>query len=189
MGRLRQVVATVTTVAVVGLSAACGGDNPAPSTAQSASPASPSSSASTEPSAPDIPRAATQPGRRGAAAFVRHWVDVLNYAGQTGDTRGLRRISTTDCVRCAALWEGIDQVYAADGEITGGGWQVLSTKEYGPTQGRVFVDATIRSQEQTLTPSEGATPTEFPGVEKRLRAFVLRPIADGWKVAELDPTA
>ncbi|ROR90135.1 DUF6318 family protein [Nocardioides aurantiacus] len=188
MRRLSRVVATVTAVMAIGVSAACGGDNPAPSAAPSPAPSSASSS-SVEPTIPPIPKPARRPSKAGAAAFVRHWVAVLNYAGATGDTKALRRLSTNDCIKCAALWNGIDNIYAGGGRIEGGGWTVLETKQFGPTRNRYFVDATIKSDEQSLTQSSGATPTAFPGVAKRLRAFVLRPVESGWLVAELDPTA
>lgn len=187
MRRLSHVVATVTSVAVMSLLAGCGGDNPAPS----AEPSEPSAATKAAPAAdpPSLPLQATRNTKAGAAAFVRHWVSVLNYAGETGDTAELRSLSTRDCVRCAALWEGINGVYQAGGRIEGGGWTVLGTKQYGPTQNRYFVDAFIRSGPQTLRSSSDAEAQRLPGVDRRLRAFVLKRVAVGWRVAELDPTA
>ncbi|WP_369814209.1 DUF6318 family protein, partial [Marmoricola sp. Leaf446] len=132
MRRLSRMVATVTAVAAIGVTAACGGDNPTPSTAPSDSTGEASPSAS-DPPPPSVPRAARRLDKDGAAAFVRHWVKVLNYAGATGDTSALRQVSTSDCVKCAALSDGIDRIYDRGGNIAGGGWTVLATKQYGPT--------------------------------------------------------
>lgn len=187
MRRLSRVVATVVSVAVIGLAAGCGGDNPTPS----AAPLNPTTSPTTDTAVPvpEFPAAAKPEDKAGANAFVRHWVAVLNYAGRTGKAELLRELSTPDCVRCAALSDGIDRIYKAGGRISGGGWRVLSMTQYGPTQNRYFVDATIQSSPQSLQQSRDAETTSFPGVERRLRAFVLRYTQQGWRVAELDPSA
>ncbi|MGI8615032.1 MAG: hypothetical protein ACR2KL_13990, partial [Nocardioidaceae bacterium] len=54
---------------------------PTPAPAPSSRPTSPPTSPPTaeQPRQPVIPTAATKPGRLGAQAFVRYYVDLLNY--------------------------------------------------------------------------------------------------------------
>jgi hypothetical protein len=87
------------------------------------------------------------------------------------------------------LSNGIDQVYAAGGKISGGGWTVQAMKHYGFDEGHYFVDATIDSAPQQMIRAAGAEPQSFPGAQDRLRAFVLERGSGQWKVSELDPAA
>ncbi|MFI5428285.1 DUF6318 family protein [Aeromicrobium sp. UC242_57] len=66
---------------------------------------SPTSSGSATPTAtaPTMPEQATEDSPEGAAAFVKHWVDVFNYAAQTGDVAELERLSSPDCTGCQKL--------------------------------------------------------------------------------------
>jgi hypothetical protein len=181
MRRPRQ---TLAAALLLPLLAACGG---APQASDPPPAAEPTATASRT-QAPAAPAAARQAGSKGAAAFVEHWVEILNFAGLTGDTEELARLSTADCVRCEALVEGIDRIYASGGRIEGGGWTVKSTRPYGTRQQRFFIDAVIDSAPQVVKRADGRE-ERFDGATNRLRAFVLERSSDSWRVAELDPTA
>jgi hypothetical protein len=169
------------------LASGCGGSpepGPLPAPEKSSTP-----SASATPAPPVMPKAAKAKTRAGAEAFVRHYVQLVNYAGANGDTGPLRDASLDTCVKCMALADGIDKVYSSGGRIIGGGWTLVRAKHYGFKRGHYFLDATIDSAPQQMMEKSGAQPTSFPGTSKRLRAFVLERSGSLWKVSELDPSA
>ena len=185
MRRLRTALAT--TAAACLLTACGGGGNPTPAPLPKTSTPSPTAPAS--PTPPVMPAAAREKTKAGAVAFMRHYVAVLNYASVSGDLATLRQLSLNSCVKCAALTDGIEKVYAAGGNIQGIGWTVLSARPYGFAQGRYFLDATIQSAPQVVVASAGASPQRFSGNTKVLRAFVLERRSSKWVVSELDPNA
>lgn len=187
----RRALATTAATAALLLTAACGGANPEPAPLPKASTpsASPSPSASAAPAPPVMPAAAKAKTKAGAIAFAKHYVMTLNFAGSNGNVQELQNLTLKTCVKCEALATGIRDVYAAGGEIVGGGWTVTATKAYGFERGRFFLDATIDSAPQTVRKAANATSERFPGGKGTLRAFVLEWRRQAWAVSELDPTA
>ncbi|MGJ9423456.1 DUF6318 family protein [Aeromicrobium sp. CF3.5] len=51
---------------------------------------------------PPMPPQASEDTPEGAAAFVTHWVDNLNFAARTGDVEGLTAVSSTNCGGCSS---------------------------------------------------------------------------------------
>lgn len=49
---------------------------------------------------PDLPAAGQEGTLEGAEAFVRHYIDLLNYASGTGDTKALAEVSDRECGGC-----------------------------------------------------------------------------------------
>jgi len=190
--RMRTVWPRLTTGLAAGLAAGlllsgCGGDSPEPKPLPKDSKSSPSASPSATP--PEMPVGAKKKTKAGAEAFVEHYVRSVNYAGASGQTSGLQALSLNTCVKCKALVDGIDKVYTNGGRIVGGGWTVVRVKHHGFDRDHYFLDAIIDSSPQQMITSKGASPQGFPGARNRLRAFVLKPVANGWKVSELDPSA
>ena len=93
--RMRTVWPRLTTGLAAGLVAAglllsgCGGDSPEPKPLPKDSKSSPSASPSATP--PEMPAAAKKKTKAGAIAFVRHYVELINYAGRSGEPRPLAR--------------------------------------------------------------------------------------------------
>ena len=135
-----------------------------------------------------MPEAAGAKTKAGATAFARGFIDALNYAGSTGDTKPLRRLYLALCTRCEAIADGIDQTYAAGGKIEGGSWHVTSVKFYAIRNGVAFLDALVDYDAQTWTRSTDAQPTKFPASRRNLKAFNLRwSSSRGWAASALDP--
>ena len=187
MRRLRQVVATVTTVAVVGLSAACGGDNPEPSSAPSTS-MTEREGANPSPKPPEAPKAVSANTRQGAIAAVRYFLTAMAYAGETGDIAAFRQSFTPSCTKCEAIASGIERTYQAGGSIEGGNWEPTGFKVYGIANDVAFVDAAVDYTQQSYVAERGATPDQVPPQKNILKAFQLK--WDGsWRVGALDPEA
>jgi hypothetical protein len=73
-----------------------------------------------------MPPLAREKSRAGAKAFVRHYIDVINYSWRTLTTRNLRTLATAECAGCRAAAQGIDRVADAGGQKTGAAWSVRS---------------------------------------------------------------
>lgn len=90
----------------------------------------PSSPAATEPSsdpsgtpvveAPSLPAEAGEQTEAGAEAFVRHYVDLMNYGQASGDASPLEAVSAPGCGACSGFISTVDDVYAEGGAVEGG---------------------------------------------------------------------
>ncbi len=115
---VRGPVAAVVCASLLALAACSGGpeDDPEPIIRSDA--------ASESPSAEPTPEPWEKRTKAGAVAFVKHWVDVFNEAGATGDTTELREISAAGCESCEQFADIIDKLErraAPRCESTGGG--------------------------------------------------------------------
>lgn len=109
---------------VVGLAGCEGEAKPSPlpdpsSSAASPSSASPSASAS---AAPSLPAAAKGRTAKSAEAFARHYIDLINYLGATGDSEPLAAVSAPSCSVCEAVIDEAQRVYGEGGRFEGGTW-------------------------------------------------------------------
>jgi hypothetical protein len=112
--------------ALVLLLAACesGSDDPTPKEPTSASPTTPTPTATL----PTMPAQASEDSSEGAAAFVKHYVDVFNYAAATGDVDELSRLSSPNCDGCQRYIDLYRDTYAAGGYFKGGDWKIGALK-------------------------------------------------------------
>lgn len=140
--------------------AACSGGAAAPEpleTTPAGATETPSATATATPDGPpELPEAAQGTGRKAAVAFVRHWIDTLNYSSLNGDTTVLHELSAGDCSACRSAADSIERVFDGDGEIRGHHWnvadawvgnarrgliQVVAVVEIAPTKVRLRPDA------------------------------------------------
>jgi len=118
-----------------------------------------------KPLAPVLPEAAKADTKAGAVAFVRHYVDVLNYAQSTGETRGVTALGDADCRSCRNVARAIQAIYKPGGTISGGTWtlqDLLGTRRNKYLRGwsiafRVAFDFQSISGSQEDRDSKGGT--------------------------------
>lgn len=110
----------------------------------------------------------------------------MAYAGRTGDSAAFRRTFDDSCTKCEAIAAGIEDTYAAGGQISGGGWLPYDFRFYGIRRNVGYLDAYVNYEAQTYVANSSATPQRFPAKENVLKAFQLR-WAQGWTVGALDP--
>jgi hypothetical protein len=163
--------------------------NPEPSPfagPESTAPVATPPSASPTATPPELPRAATGTDRAAAKAFVRHWVEVLNYAGPATDGDPLRELSARSCAACHAIADFLDDVEAAGGAIEGRGWRIKKIKVISARPGEpVVLDVLTRVHPQTVTTAAGRPPETFGG-GKRLKTFWVDREGGAWQVTRLD---
>lgn len=121
-----------------------------------------------------------------AKAFVRFWVDTLNYAGSSGDTAELKRISHADCTSCEGVIGSIDRVYADGGHYMGRGWSVETIK-YQPLQPRKKPVLTVGVDiaPQKVLEKRGGKTTTFDGGNRSM-TFRLGAAEGEWILLQLD---
>ncbi|HEY7043716.1 MAG TPA: DUF6318 family protein, partial [Nocardioidaceae bacterium] len=73
---------------------------------------------------PELPDAAKAKTTAGAKAFVRHYVDVLNYSWRFLDGRPLAEVSAADCEPCRLIVKKIQQTAQNGGSQEGGFWTI-----------------------------------------------------------------
>ena len=115
-GPIRVGVVLLSAVAL--LLTSCSEDRPkaqAPATSQTATTPKPSGSPSPkELTPPALPAAAREDTKRGAKAFARHYLDLINYAAATGDVAPLQAASSS-CSGCQEYVSLYERTYADGG--------------------------------------------------------------------------
>lgn len=93
-----------------------------PTTSATTSATTPTPSTTPTTVAPTMSKQAGEDSPEGAAAFVKHYIDVFNYAAATGDVDELTRLSSPDCKGCQNYIKLYRDTYAAGGYFKGGEW-------------------------------------------------------------------
>lgn len=148
---------------------------PTPSSAQPTS--DPTTAAPAEHEEPSIPAAAQASGRAGAEAFVRYYIDLLNYAANTGDTTALRNVAT-NCGGCADYAQLYETTYEAGGWFHDPGWRpfgLLSRREGN----HVTVVLQVNAPAVTYLKRHGGEPKRGQAEVYSLR-FEVRRSGDQW---------
>lgn len=109
---------------------------------------------------PTMPAQAQEDTPEGAAAFVKHYIDVFNYASNTGDVEELSRLSSPDCKGCQRYIQLYRDTYKAGGYFRDSDW-TLSNVELEVTGDVTNVFALATSDAGTRRESSDAG--ELPG--------------------------
>jgi hypothetical protein len=126
------------TVATLAILAACSSD-PAPVQPDPA----PTTSSTPSIAVPTMPAQASEDSPEGAAAFVKHYVDVFNYAAATGDVDELSKLSSPDCEGCQSYIDLYRETYEAGGYFKGSDWALGNLElEFEQSRTNAYVKAT-----------------------------------------------
>jgi hypothetical protein len=175
--RLAIAVGSVALAVLVG---ACSGEpKPKFAPAESSVPSVIESSSPAAQTTPALPTKARRNTPAGAEAFVRYFIEVLNYAQKTGDTARLHQASTSRCAACEGYVEAIESTYSTGGRVKGGALTVGRLRElprdYGADWGAY---GRGRATPQTILRSDG-TKSSFDGGRFALYAYT-RWVNDRW---------
>jgi hypothetical protein len=134
------------TIAALLLTTACTDDpEPIEPTASNAAPTKPTPPSQLNSNAPE-----------GAAAFVRHYVGLLNFAAHTGDVSSLRALSSTSCEGCQHYIDLYSATYKAGGHFRGGSWSTSDFElEVRKRTTDVFVQ--VRSSQGRIKPDASSS--------------------------------
>ena len=188
VNRSRTALTALSMISVLALGA-CSGDDPEPKVADPSPsatlPSSPSTTPVSGPVEPTMPAEARGTDAAAAEAFVKFYWEMVNYAEQSSDLAGLRRIAAPECNACKQGMRYLKDVFEAGGEIAGG-IQTVSHPEttFAVTDGRQ--EATVRfdltSTRQRVDYPEPEQDKVFEPGTIKLLAVLSHHGAHGWRM-------
>jgi hypothetical protein len=162
--------------ALVLVLAGCGGD---PTADPSPTPSTPvTSPVSTTPTPPAMPDAAKANTKAGAIAFVRHYIELINYAQATGDVDSFTEVDSPECRSCATARRALTDIYGAGGHIEGGELRatIQSVAPRPDLRARTVFASVTYGPQQVVS----ATKTRSLKGGKTVMTLVVRHDAGGW---------
>jgi hypothetical protein len=159
--------------------ASCGGDPVADPTS------TPSRPMSTVPTPPAMPAAAKANTKAGAIAFVRYYVETLDFAVSTGDVSSLRAAADSGCASCADVEKGLEGIYNSGATISGGLWTIDHVVDARPNEAIKgwTLTALIRYGKQTIVRKPPET-SKSTGEGTHVVSFRVSNRDGDWKVQQ-----
>ncbi|MGH3486754.1 MAG: DUF6318 family protein [Actinopolymorphaceae bacterium] len=154
---------------------ACNG-NPEP-TVESPSPKPKKTAASATPTAPSP---SASPGEPAEHTFIRHYIDLQNYARKTGDVEPMLAITSPKCQSCQGAADVIREVFEVGGHYEGD--SDLRVVRFEGTGGAVLV--VTRSDDYRVVTSAGETKDAYSGGQ-HVFDFKLQREGDRWRIREI----
>jgi len=128
-----------------------------------------------------LPQAATKNSVAGAKAFVRHWVDLVNYSGKSGDVTALQALNQEFCAGCRGLVRVITDAYGRGGHIEGGDWSIGNLRTLPlDFEADVAMYARGQARPQVIVHGDGSA-TKYAGGDIYLYAYVVW-TDSGWRM-------
>jgi len=132
---------------------------------------------------PKMPAQAHEDTPEGAAAFVKHYIDVFNYASNTGDVAELSRLSDPKCAGCQGYIRLYRDTYKAGGYFKGSDWVLGDVDlEFGGVE--TYVDSHVKATVGRYKDSSGAE-EKLGNSEDTDIAFAVALKGPGWKITQL----
>lgn len=133
-----------------------------------------------------MPAAAKGTSSAAAQAFARYYVDLINYAMQTGKTAPIRKFAEETCSTCAVIAKEIDHIYRKSGHIEHGHWRVADAALLRTDSPETrLVRLHVRLSRQVVYSSPQASPSSATPTKGRIDLYV-HPAQGSWMVQQLD---
>ena len=152
MNRCRAAIAAATVALALVVGACSSEPEPSSAPSESSDPVASEGSPAVAEEQPRLPHAARGTGESAARAFVRFWLDTLNYAIESGDSSALQSISSQKCQECGRIAKTIDDIYDRGGQLSGGTWRMRSLRPLPLDRGADwagYVTAAVSEQKVT----------------------------------------
>jgi hypothetical protein len=177
---MRRLVVSAALVLVV---AGCGGD---PKADPTTTPSSPSTSVTPTATPPVMPEAAKANTKAGAVAFVKHYIDLINYAQATGHIDVLAAVEDPGCDSCGNGRSALARIYSAGGVITGGKLSFRFTSAApSPRYRGWLISGSLHFAPQIVVRQAGESPENLTGGTTPANAFVSSTNASHeWRVMD-----
>lgn len=144
-----------------------------------------SSSATATASVPALPAEARGRGPKAAEAFVRHYVDLINYGLRTLDSEPLAAASSEDCEACDYFIDALAATKQRDGRYVGGTWTIEDLRQYphGP-EAEVNIRAIVTLAREKVIQNDPRKVARLP--ERRTAySFILTTGNAGFSVKDI----
>lgn len=146
---------------------------------------SPSPTRTSSPTPPTLPAEARGTSPAAAKAFVRYFVETINFGMSSGDTSPLREASAPGCVTCLAIADKIDQNHAGSAYLVGSGWKIKGLQYIRIAADKALVAVPVEISAQRSYASPGAAPERSAPTRGNLDVR-LNWAAGRWRVTRLD---
>lgn len=158
---------------------------PKPSASQTATD-SPTLGTPSPSDAPERPQSAVGLTLAAGDSFVRHYVDLMNYASATGDTQPMLSASDSGCRQCKIYADYVGRVNAANGGLSGDYLERIKDVPdlFRGKSGRLGGYASITIGGYTTKESPSAKPVTST-TQAYKREFTLSPQQDKWVMYEM----
>ncbi|KRC63999.1 hypothetical protein ASE12_04030 [Aeromicrobium sp. Root236] len=132
---------------------------------------------------PTMPAQAKEDTPEGAAAFVKHYIDVFNYASNTGDVGELSRLSSPECKGCQSYIKLYRDTYKAGGYFKGSDWKLgdLRLQQAGKT---TYVTTVASTEPGPYKEAAGKPEHRSTGKDNKVSFAVSRGQA-GWRLTQI----
>lgn len=169
---------------------ACSADNPAPKPLASSTPTvSPTASTSATPSGPPpLPAAARGTSKAAAVAFVRHWIDTLNYSAATLDDASLARLNDRACEPCGVFIDRIRQVRRGGGHIDGLHWKIDDARALNTAGPSIEVQGVVVLSPSRVFLTPSGKPQRFTG-GRSFYTFSTQHSGGRWVISDIQRAA
>ena len=118
--------------------------------------------------APTLPEAATEDSEEGAVAFVKHYIELLNYAANTGDVKPLREASDPNCEGCNSYIALFEETYANGGYFRDSLWTIDSITSPENRQSEWFAAMITSAPDSVFVKNNHAEPDTGHGWTRTL---------------------
>lgn len=133
-----------------------------------------------------FPAYVTSNDEKGAQNFARYWIDTLNKATTSGDTKKLKTLQKKSCETCTDFAKQLDDIYAAGGHVETKGFEVKKiANEAGVPAPGAGVSVVLTATPQKLYKAKGAVPRSLKGGDLRLRLIMVR-VSHHWAMDRID---
>jgi hypothetical protein len=133
-----------------------------------------------------MPALAHQKSTAGAKAFVRYYIDVLNFAFAELRQAQLGALSPASCSLCRSFVDILRRLMRDDGAQIGGTWAPVSVHPLGQDKDSAFFLAEIDVAEGTSYASPNA-PRHHIEAKQMHVTFELHPTPTGWRIQDVYP--
>jgi hypothetical protein len=157
-------------------------------TAPSSTPEKPTTS-STPVAPPERPEAALGLSWAAGEAFIRHFIDLMNYSAQTGDVAPVHAASDPGCLGCAAYSDSVKKINQANGGLQGDYFErVLEVSQLTrATDGQLSASTKLKVGAYTARQSPTSKPVTITAA-KYVQEMALAPSGGNWTVFEMELT-
>lgn len=170
----------------------CSNDDPEPRIAppETTSPTDTGSPTSTPtgPVEPTMPAIAKQHSAAGAKAFVRYYLDIVNFAQASGDLATLKTLGDRGCGACSAGVRFLERTFSAQGVIRGGSVTLARATGGLLNTGDYQVRGDLVSERQVVDLPGSRKDRVYPGGTVTVQ-FIVSPVRHHWLVSYWDRAA
>jgi hypothetical protein len=125
-------------------------------------------------------------GKTGAAAFVRYYIDLLNYAAHSGDVDPLRDYAPA-CRGCNLFADLYEQPYERGGYFKGYQWTIINLIASPFGEGHDVLVG-VKQAAGVYVPERGAAPERHRPRDYEFR-FTAKNAGGSWQITEMVSTA